>query len=589
MRDRQINYEHATVYQSLCSWFLNRPFQQSHQNKQQQPTPPIITNSDNYYNNPFTSKFWRRILSANFSTERGLPPVIGTTLPARLLLFSIVVITVIVLLFLAVRSLHRRCLLLRHRSPIQRTRPALESQLQGHKTRLGQRLQLQQQNQQKQQQQPRQRQPSSNSRAPTPPMSRQQPHAAPTATPNTQALKLQKLKHNEAYHYINSALDDDSKGEYNKALDKYRLGIQALKDALKIRYVTDAEFRESEILGPKMRQNLQAVESRVEELSQRMNHSGSGNGARSTSGTTTGLNTSASSGQSFFSAAVSSAIQAVGSAISGGGSSPSMERQPTAPTSTPIFGSSPTPARSRPTNHSSDEPVFNVVSAAKPFAPTQYKRSHPTNGSIGNVTSPGGGAAGIGNRTAASVTQHRTTATRPGMITGGRRRPAGTIAGVGAAGGGATAAGGQNSVLSETKNKISRLKNIDSKLANMILNEVMIDGATVTWDDIAGLSFAKQALKEIVILPALRPELFTGLRAPAKGVLLFGPPGTGKTVGVSFNFGCKSWVYLHCKLFTQSNLRTPHSCVSRCWQRQWRKNPRRRSFPSVPVLSPPSL
>ncbi|KAG0279240.1 hypothetical protein BGZ96_002015 [Linnemannia gamsii] len=353
-------------------------------------------------------------------------------------------------------------------------------------------------------------------------MSRQQSHAAPTATLNTQALKLQKLKHNEAYHYINSALDDDSKGDYNKALDKYRLGIQALKDALKIRYVTDAEFRESEILGPKMRQNLQAVESRVEELLQRMNQSGGDNGARTTSGTTT-----ASSGQSFFSAAVSSAIQAVGSAISGGGNSPFMERQPTAPAPTPIFGSSPIPARSRTTNHhSSDEPVFNVVSASKPFAPTSYKRSHPTNGSVGNATSPGG-AAGLGNRPAASVTQSRTTTNRPGMITGGRRRPAGTTVGVG---GGPTVAGGQNSVLAETKNKISRLKNIDSKLANMILNEVMIDGATVTWDDIAGLSFAKQALKEIVILPALRPELFTGLRAPAKGVLLFGPPGTAKAV-----------------------------------------------------------
>ena len=75
-----------------------------------------------------------------------------------------------------------------------------------------------------------------------------------------------------------------------------------------------------------------------------------------------------------------------------------------------------------------------------------------------------------------------------------------------------------------------RLKNIDPKMIELIQNEIMDHGQPVTWEDIAGLEFVKTTVKEIVVFPLLRPDIFHGLRAPPKGLLLFGPPGTGKTM-----------------------------------------------------------
>jgi transitional endoplasmic reticulum ATPase len=54
--------------------------------------------------------------------------------------------------------------------------------------------------------------------------------------------------------------------------------------------------------------------------------------------------------------------------------------------------------------------------------------------------------------------------------------------------------------------------------------------ADVTYDDLGGMTDTIDALREMVELPLRHPELFQRLGVdPPKGVLLHGPPGTGKT------------------------------------------------------------
>ena len=68
-----------------------------------------------------------------------------------------------------------------------------------------------------------------------------------------------------------------------------------------------------------------------------------------------------------------------------------------------------------------------------------------------------------------------------------------------------------------------------AKLKAALDQVIVTETPNVQWSDIAGLEGAKEALKEVIIMPIKFPQLFVGKRKPWRGILLFGPPGTGKS------------------------------------------------------------
>ena len=63
------------------------------------------------------------------------------------------------------------------------------------------------------------------------------------------------------------------------------------------------------------------------------------------------------------------------------------------------------------------------------------------------------------------------------------------------------------------------------------LREIYVEIPEVSWDQVGGLQEIKDRLKESIEWPLTQPELFAhfGVKPP-RGVLLFGAPGTGKTL-----------------------------------------------------------
>lgn len=70
----------------------------------------------------------------------------------------------------------------------------------------------------------------------------------------------------------------------------------------------------------------------------------------------------------------------------------------------------------------------------------------------------------------------------------------------------------------------------DAELVDMLERDILQKNPNIRWDDIADLQDAKRLLEEAVVLPMWMPDFFKGIRRPWKGVLMVGPPGTGKTM-----------------------------------------------------------
>ncbi|KPP77706.1 fidgetin-like [Scleropages formosus] len=89
---------------------------------------------------------------------------------------------------------------------------------------------------------------------------------------------------------------------------------------------------------------------------------------------------------------------------------------------------------------------------------------------------------------------------------------------------------GVGTATSSTHPAEEQLKGSEPHLVELVTTEVVQQGPPVDWSDIAGLELAKATIKEEVLWPMLRPDVFSGLTALPRSILLFGPQGTGRTL-----------------------------------------------------------
>jgi len=87
------------------------------------------------------------------------------------------------------------------------------------------------------------------------------------------------------------------------------------------------------------------------------------------------------------------------------------------------------------------------------------------------------------------------------------------------------------SVLEKMEVRMEDFMNAFKEITPTAMREVAVEVPAVHWDEVGGLEEVKEELKEAVVWPLKNPEVFKRMGIqPPKGILLFGPPGCGKTM-----------------------------------------------------------
>ena len=179
----------------------------------------------------------------------------------------------------------------------------------------------------------------------------------------------------------------------------------------------------------------------------------------------------------------------------------------------------PPPSRDWPT---SNEPSRGTPPNVRPVRGP--KKDAPQRGAGRGAAAKGGAAPGkkgaAGKRPGAKDTPGKRGSAAPGKKDG-KGAPE------------APAAGNEENNEDEPENPEERRfdsSGIDGDLINMLERDIVQKDPNTHWDDIADLHEAKRLLEEAVVLPMWMPDFFKGIRRPWRGVLMVGPPGTGKTM-----------------------------------------------------------